>query len=93
MPGRGWRYKFEFQGKPYSGQWFETKAEARAEREAHRKRLKESSAAEQPEWDFASIAVDYLEEAQRKFQPKTWGTRGMHINASWTTPATCSGPR
>ena len=25
-----------------------------------------------PGWDFDSLILDYLEEAQRKFQPKTW---------------------
>jgi integrase len=72
--GKGWRYKFELEGKPYSGQWFPTKAEARSAREDHRKRLKQEKKKSDspPSWDFESLTLDYLQEARRKFQPKTW---------------------
>jgi integrase len=74
VKGKGWRYQFEHQGKLYSGQWFRNKAEARAAREEHRRQVKSPPSSESgpPEWVFASLMIDYLEEAQRKFRPKTW---------------------
>ena len=74
VKGKGWRYKFELESKPYSGQWYKTKAEARTAREEHRKRLKQESKKSDspPSWDFDSLTLDYLQEARRKFQPKTW---------------------
>lgn len=74
VKGKGWRYKFEYRGQAYHGQWFETKAAARTEREEHRKRLKKkpNSGNEPQELAFGSLMIDYLEEAHRKFRPKTW---------------------
>jgi integrase len=74
VKGKGWRYKFEFKGQTYSGQWFNTKGEANAGRAEHRKRVKSPPISENgpPEWVFASLMIDYLEESQRKFRPKTW---------------------
>jgi len=74
VKGKGWRYRFESQGATHTGQWFETKAAARSAREEHRKRLKKppESKNSPPSWAFASLSLEYLAEAQRKFQPKTW---------------------
>lgn len=74
VKGKGWRYRFEREGKTHTGQWFASKAEAKAERAEHRKRLKEEpkSSDSPPSWDFDSLMIDYLQEARRKFQPKTW---------------------
>lgn len=74
VKGKGWRYKFQLAGKIHTGQWFETRAEAREARNDRRKRLKQElkSSASPPSWDFDSLILDYLEEARRKFQPKTW---------------------
>lgn len=74
VKGKGWRYRFERQGKIYSGQWYATKAEAKEARAEHRKKLKQEAEnkSEPPGWDLDSLILDYLEEAQRNFQPKTW---------------------
>lgn len=74
VKGKGWRYRFEKEGKTHTGQWFASKAEAKAERAEHRKRLiKEPKSNDSPpSWDFDSLMIDYLQEARRKFQPKTW---------------------
>jgi integrase len=74
IKGKGWRYRFEHRGQTYSGQWYETKGAARTAREAHRQRVKSppSSGSAPPVWEFASLMIDYLEEARRRFQPKTW---------------------
>jgi integrase len=74
VKGKGWRYRFEFKGKDHTGQWFKTKAEAQAARAEHRKQLKSppQTESEPPELDFASLILDYIEEAQRKFRPKPW---------------------
>lgn len=72
--GKGWRYQFQHQGELFSGQWFPTKGEARAAKEEHRRRLKAgpTGSASPPSWDFDSLILDYLAEARRQFQPKTW---------------------
>jgi len=74
VKGKGWRYRFEKGGKTHTGQWFVSKAEAKAERAEHRKRLTQEPKSNDspPSWDFDSLMIDYLQEARRKFQPKTW---------------------
>ena len=74
VKGKGWRYSFEKQGRTHTGQWFVSKAEAKAARAEHRKRLKQElkNNGSPPSWDFDFLILDYLQEARRKFQPKTW---------------------
>jgi hypothetical protein len=70
----GWRYQFQHEGKRLSECGFKTKAEARAALEQHRARLKSPPTPESasPEWEFASLMADYLEEAERRFRIKTF---------------------
>ena len=70
----GWRYQFQQGGKRLSECGFKTKAEARAALEEHRARLKSLPKLESasPEWEFASLMADYLEEAERRFRIKTF---------------------
>jgi integrase len=70
----GWRYQFQQGGKRLSECGFKTKAEARAALEQHRARLKSLPTLESasPEWEFASLMADYLEEAERRFRIKTF---------------------
>jgi len=74
IKGKGWRYQFMLEGTKYNGQWFSTKGESRTAREEHRKRLKaeKKKSESPPSWDFDSLVIEYLPEAQRKYQPKTW---------------------
>jgi integrase len=73
VKGKGWRYRFQREGKTHTGQWFASKAEAKAARAEHRKRLQQpKSGGSPPSWDFDSLTLEYLEAARRQFQAKTW---------------------
>jgi len=67
----GWRWQMQVLGKRYSGH-AKTKVEARAAMEKKRAELTRSSSPAPKEWDFLSLATEYLEQAQRKFAAKTW---------------------
>jgi integrase len=67
----GWRWQMQVLGKRYSGH-AKTKVEARAAMEKKRAELTRFLSPAPKEWDFLSLATEYLEQAQRRFAAKTW---------------------
>lgn len=70
VKGKGWRYRFEHQGKNYSKAWYKTKAEARAAMEARRKEVKHPQT--KTVMAFSELANEYLDYASRRFAIKTY---------------------
>ena len=73
----GWRWQMQVLGKRYSGH-AKTKVEARAAMEKKRAELTRFLSPAPKEWDFLSLATEYLEQAQRRF-----ATKGLSVN-NWT---------
>lgn len=71
--GRGiWRYEFQYLGERYTGS-ARTKAEARAEREEHRKQLKAERVEQtRPATDFRFVANLYLDWSQKRHVKRTF---------------------
>ena len=71
VKGKGWRYQFQYQGQSYSKAWFQTKAEAIAAREAHKKQIK-NPIQTQTGTDFLTEINNYLDFCKRKFHRRTY---------------------
>jgi integrase len=69
-----WTYNFRYLGKWHGGRGFKTKAEARAAREDHRKRLKAEQEIEKTRTGtaFSTVINAYLDESKRRHADKTY---------------------
>lgn len=71
---KDWCYSFQHQGKTYAGRGFGTKAEARTAREERRTLAKNGTPTQQDTdcYSFLDIASLYLDDAERRFEKKTY---------------------
>lgn len=69
---KDWCYKFEVQKKTYGSRGYSTKKDAIAARAEHRRRVLESIGQILKSMGFKEVASIYLDDAQRRFAPKTY---------------------
>ena len=65
--GKGWRYRFQYQGEKYSKAWFKTKGEAKAAEAERRKEVKTPTGT-----GFRGVAYEYLDFCKRKYSEKNY---------------------
>lgn len=65
VPGKGWRYRFQYEGQKYGRGFYSTKTEAKAAEAEHKKSLKEEMSKEIPS-GFVQFSEQYLDFWMRR---------------------------
>jgi integrase len=65
VPGKGWRYRFQYEGQKYGRGFYPTKTESKAAEAEHKKSLKEELSKEIPS-GFVQFSEEYLDYWRRR---------------------------